>query len=216
MLELTLTETLLRLLSAIAIGGLIGAERQYREKAAGLRTMTLICLGATLVTIFSQMFGGVRGDPGRVAVGIVTGIGFLGAGVILQNRGHIVGLTTAATIWLVAALGMGIGLGQYVISGMGAALSIIVLWMFPQIEFFASSHTNVFHSYEVTLEAGAETGWVSELCEAAGLKIASQSIAKKRGRIVWSWRAAGKTQAHKRLIDELLQDARVLDFHVLA
>lgn len=92
------------MLVAILIGGLIGAEREFHEKAAGFRTITFICLGSTLFTMLSLELGGAR-DPVRIAASIVTGIGFIGAGVILRDGGRIVGLTTASTIWISAALG---------------------------------------------------------------------------------------------------------------
>ncbi|MGZ3955921.1 MAG: MgtC/SapB family protein, partial [Flavisolibacter sp.] len=102
---------LLRLLMVIAVGGLVGAEREYRSKSAGFRTMILICLGSFLFTTFSKTIGGA--SPDRIASNIVTGIGFLGAGVIFKSDNRVNGITTAATIWAVAALGMGVATGEY-------------------------------------------------------------------------------------------------------
>ena len=106
-----LTENIIRIGFAVLIGGIIGAEREFRDKAAGFRTIILITVGSALFTIFSASM-----DPGftrtRVAANIVTGIGFLGAGAIVREHGRIGGLTTAATIWLSAALGMGVGAGE--------------------------------------------------------------------------------------------------------
>lgn len=108
-----LTDNLVKLGMAVLVGGLIGAEREYQDKAAGFRTIILITVGSTLFTILSLTL-----DPGntqtRIAANIVTGIGFLGAGAIIREHGKIGGLTTAATIWLSAALGMGIGAGELV------------------------------------------------------------------------------------------------------
>ena len=118
------------MLVAILIGGLIGAEREFHDKAAGFRTITFICLGSTLFTILSLELGGVR-DPVRIAASIVTGIGFIGAGVILRDGGRIVGLTTASTIWIAAALGMGIGSGYFLLAGIATGLILIGLWGFP-------------------------------------------------------------------------------------
>ncbi|HET7273730.1 MAG TPA: MgtC/SapB family protein, partial [Longimicrobiaceae bacterium] len=110
-----------RLLLAALLGGLIGLERELSSKPAGLRTNLLICVGATLLMELSltvaaeanaaNLAAGVafRADPARIAAQIVTGIGFLGAGTIMQARGSVVGLTTAATIWVVAAIGMAVG-----------------------------------------------------------------------------------------------------------
>lgn len=100
-----------RLLLVILVGGLIGAEREWRSKSAGFRTMILICLGSFLFTTFSILIGNSTND--RIASNIVTGIGFLGAGVIFKSDNRINGITTAATIWATAALGMGIADGAY-------------------------------------------------------------------------------------------------------
>ena len=105
-----LPEDFIQLLLAILIGGLIGAEREYRDKAAGFRTTMLICVGATIFTNFSVKLGGGM-EPTWIAASIVTGMGFLGAVAILRGSGHVTGLTAASPIWLAAALGMGIGGG---------------------------------------------------------------------------------------------------------
>jgi putative Mg2+ transporter-C (MgtC) family protein len=109
-------------LVAVACGGIVGGERQRREKPAGLRTMMLVCLGSALFTMVGYAFTGANGDSGRVAAQIVTGIGFLGAGVILHGRGTISGTTTAATIWVTAAIGMLTATGYA-----GAALGVSIL-----------------------------------------------------------------------------------------
>ncbi len=113
-----------KVLLSIACGGLIGWERQGKQKPAGLRTNMLICLGATLYTLLSIMIGqefyrnsgGILPDPTRISAQIVTGIGFLGGGMIIQSGGAISGLTSAATIWVVAAIGIGIGAGYPIMS----------------------------------------------------------------------------------------------------
>jgi len=123
---------LLRLLLVVLVGGLIGAEREYRSKSAGFRTMILICLGSFLFTTFGILISGSTSD--RIASNIVTGIGFLGAGVIFQSENRINGLTTAATIWITAALGMGIADGFYFIVLISTAIILISLFLFTQLE----------------------------------------------------------------------------------
>lgn len=127
-------DDLTKILLAIAVGGVIGLEREYRHKAAGFRTLIFICLGSTLFTIWSLELGGGNSDATRIASNIVTGVGFLGAGAIIQDRGHIIGLTTAATIWLVAGLGMGIGAGAYAMVLAVTAITLVVLFLFPPVE----------------------------------------------------------------------------------
>src|SRR6201985_1950176 len=103
------SDIIIKLVLAIVIGGAIGAEREYRSKSAGFRTLTLICLGATLFTMLSQLISGH--EPERIASNVVVGIGFVGAGVIFKGDLHskVSGITTAAMIWVTAALGMAIG-----------------------------------------------------------------------------------------------------------
>jgi putative Mg2+ transporter-C (MgtC) family protein len=119
-------EMILRLLLAAFLGSCIGYQRERAGKPAGLRTHILICVGSALFTIASiQGFGGV--NPAQVAAGIVAGIGFLGAGAIIRTREHLVGLTTAATIWAVAAIGLAAGAGLYILSAITTAIALIIL-----------------------------------------------------------------------------------------
>jgi putative Mg2+ transporter-C (MgtC) family protein len=116
---------ILRLLLAAALGAIIGYQRERTHKPAGLRTHILICAGAALFTVTSSYGFGVGADPSRVAAGIVAGIGFLGAGAIIHREGGLVaGLTTAATIWAVAAIGLAAGAGLYLLS---VAATLVVL-----------------------------------------------------------------------------------------
>jgi putative Mg2+ transporter-C (MgtC) family protein len=125
-------DVLARLATATALGAAIGVEREIHGKQAGLRTHTLIALGAALLTVMSiripAAFAAAYhvGDPGRIASNIATGVGFLGAGVILHSRGRIIGLTTAATIWVVAAIGVAAGAGEYV-PALGTAVMVLVV-----------------------------------------------------------------------------------------
>lgn len=124
-LELRL-ELLLQLVLAVLLGGVIGLERELKGKPAGLRTNILICIGATLFTVLSYRMAHEHGDPGRVAAQILTGVGFIGAGTILHMRGAVTGLTSAATIWVVAAIGMALGSSAYV-EALGTTVVVIVV-----------------------------------------------------------------------------------------
>ena len=129
----TWDEALLRLLAATATGGAIGLNRELTKKPAGLRTHALVALGAALVTVTALQLGGpneaIHVDAtSRVIQGLVAGIGFLGGGVILHSEGRDVkGLTTAATIWVAAAVGISCGIGQWHIAGTAAALALVIL-----------------------------------------------------------------------------------------
>jgi putative Mg2+ transporter-C (MgtC) family protein len=136
-----------KLVLAILCGGAIGFERELSRKAAGLRTNVLICMGSALFMIVSRHIGGGAPytDPARLVAQVVTGIGFLGAGVILQARGSVTGLTTAATIFVVAAVGITIGEGRVGLALLSTALIIIVLVVLRRVERFVIRRQRMFH-----------------------------------------------------------------------
>ncbi len=120
-------EQIIPLLLATGLGGLIGLERQLHDKPAGLRTNILICLGAAVFTLVSRLMAGEHGEITRIAAQVVTGIGFLGAGAIIREPQGVHGLTTAATIWLVAGIGVACGAGLYVLAALTTVISCTVL-----------------------------------------------------------------------------------------
>jgi len=124
----------LSIILAVVFGAAIGLEREVSGKSAGLRTNVLICLGAAVFTIISKQMGGAQQNSlTRVAAGVVTGVGFLGAGAIIQDRVGVHGLTTAATIWLVASIGMACGAGFYSLAVVSTFIAIVVLIGFGQL-----------------------------------------------------------------------------------
>ncbi len=135
---MSLLEITLKLLLAVALGGLIGLERESSQKPAGFRTNILICVGSTMMMILSGLLlpgkAGEGGDLTRIAAGVIAGIGFIGAGTIIQSRGIVVGLTTAATLWAVGGLGLVIGAGHYLPAIIFTAIIILTLIIFRQIE----------------------------------------------------------------------------------
>jgi len=136
--ELTLqtqADLVLRLAAGLILGAIIGFERELHRQPAGFRTHSLVSLGAALFTVVSAFgFGGAAVDPTRIAAQIVSGIGFIGAGTILQYRGHIRGLTTAASLWSVAAIGTAAGAGLYVVAAAGTVLILVVLSLLDRVE----------------------------------------------------------------------------------
>lgn len=133
------TDIIIRIILAVIFGSIIGLERERRHKPAGLRTNILVMLGSTLITlmainIIDNFNPGGNADMGRIIGSIVTGIGFLGAGAIIQGRGSVHGLTTAATIWIVAAIGITIGLGYYAVAAACTIIVVVVLFVLGIIE----------------------------------------------------------------------------------
>lgn len=141
-------ETTIQLVISFFIGAIIGAEREYRTKTAGLRTMIMIALGSTIFTELSITLG--VNSPDRIASNIVTGIGFLGAGVIFKDGLSISGITTATTIWITAALGMAVGAGEYFVALGGTVVVLIVLSVF---EVFTNmiSRSHQERGYRITI-----------------------------------------------------------------
>lgn len=133
---LPLSTIVARLLWAGMLGAAIGVERSYRRRPAGMRTGFCVCMASALFTVLSIEIARATGDssPTRIAANIVQGIGFLGAGTILRERGSVVGLTTAATIFAVAAIGMGAGGGFYAVSGIGCLATLAALILFVYVE----------------------------------------------------------------------------------
>jgi putative Mg2+ transporter-C (MgtC) family protein len=125
-----------RLVLAAGLGAALGLEREYRQKPAGLRTNILIALGSALFTIVSSVMGHEAGTADRISAQIVTGIGFLGGGAILRSGNTVHGMTTAATIWVNAAIGMASGAGYFALATVTAALTLVVLVLLPPIEMY--------------------------------------------------------------------------------
>jgi putative Mg2+ transporter-C (MgtC) family protein len=124
-------ESMVQVILATLLGGLIGVEREWRGRDAGLRTNMLIAMGACLFTVISikgfPLQGSSAKDTARLAAQVVAGIGFLGAGAIIQTRGHAKGMTTAATIWMVAAIGVTVGVGAYALAVFSAVITVVIL-----------------------------------------------------------------------------------------
>ncbi len=142
-------EIAFRLVLSFMIGTALGIEREYRSKAAGLRTMIVICLGSTIFTEISISIGG--NSPDRIASNIITGIGFLGAGVIFKDGLTISGITTATTIWISAALGMAVGAGEYMIAVVSSVVVLIVLTAFERVKLLIENYHQV-RTYRITLQ----------------------------------------------------------------
>jgi putative Mg2+ transporter-C (MgtC) family protein len=204
-------ESMFRLVLAAALGGLVGLERGASGKPAGFRTNMLICVGAALVTELSVAIaqdatlpGGFRSDPGRLAAQIVSGIGFLGAGTIIQARGSVVGLTTAATLWVVAALGMAVGAGAYFQALAGTALVLAALMIFGRFEDRLLPYHFQERILRITMHADTElVGGIEEQLVQAGYSVRVQEIERRRDEIVVSLSARGHRHAIEVVMREL-------------
>lgn len=137
--EVTTESAVFKMLVSMALGGAVGFERKRKGQIAGMRTFALIAMGATMAMLLSiyipQVYLGLKnGDPGRIAAQVITGIGFLGAGAIIQMKGSVRGLTTAAGIWIVATIGMAVGVGLYFLATVSTAFILVILIFFERYE----------------------------------------------------------------------------------
>lgn len=212
-MDYVLVSNLIKVVMAVIVGGLIGAEREYQDKAAGFRTIILITLGSTLFTIFSLTM-----DPGftatRIAANIVTGIGFLGAGAIVREGGRIGGLTTAATIWLAAALGMGIGAGDLLFVMTATIVTLLVLLVFPKIE-QRIDRIRESRTYEITVGASdfKKIENVNVRFAELSLRIIEHHQAKSEKSIISTWKAIGAPQNHDKFVQTMMRDKGVKEFN---
>lgn len=206
----SLEEFLLRLLMVIIVGGLIGAEREYRSKSAGFRTMILICLGSFLYTTFSIFMSDV--SPDRIASNIVTGIGFLGAGVIFQSDNRVNGITTAATIWAVAALGMGIADGAYYVVFTSTIIVLASLLLLTKLEFIID-RINQMHTYKIVSPYKEELlKEYEDLFRECQLNYKRVKRTKNGDSIIGIWHVQGSEKNHNRFTKKILHHPDVKEF----
>lgn len=211
-MDVILTENLIKLGMSILVGGLIGAEREFRVKAAGFRTIILITVGSTLFTIFSMSM-----DPDRnrtaIAANIVQGIGFLGAGAIIRDGGRIGGLTTAATIWLSAALGMGIGAGEWGFVLPAAVAVVMILLLFPRVEHWIH-RISEFRTYQIVLDTDNEESLekILQALSICSLRIYEMRQTKADNAIIGRWHLVGSPKNHEKFTLLMLQDKDIKEF----
>lgn len=176
----------LKLLLAAILGGIIGIEREFRDKPAGLRTNILICVGSTLfMSISTKIAELLGGDPTRIAAQIISGIGFLGAGAVLHSHGFVLGLTTAATIWVVAGVGMALGSGMYLVAVFTTAMSLVTLYFLSFIEDKIQGRKSYSYALIVTNLNQALVS-INKVLQDSSVSAASFNFKKKAGHYrVW-------------------------------
>ena len=202
-----------RLALAVLLGGIVGVERELSGKPAGLRTNILICLGSALLMDLSITIGitdGVRtGDPARIAAQVVTGVGFLGAGTIMQARGEVVGLTTAATIWVVAAIGLAVGAGHRAEAVAAALLVTLVLTALGWLERWMLSFRRVVNG-TIHMRRDARFEEVSPIFRASRIAIQAKKVSEEDEGLVYRLQLVGPTRQYDRLAEELMHRPEVI------
>ena len=203
-----------RLALAVLLGGIVGVERELSGKPAGLRTNILICLGSALLMDLSITIGmtdgDVRiGDPARIAAQVVTGVGFLGAGTIMQARGEVVGLTTAATIWVVAAIGLAVGAGHRAEAVAAALLVTLVLTALGWLERWMLSFRRVVNG-TVRLRRDARFEEITPIFRGSRIAIQSKKVMEEDEGLVYRLQLVGPSRQYDRLAEELMHRPEVM------
>jgi putative Mg2+ transporter-C (MgtC) family protein len=215
-----------QVMAALVAGGLIGLERSYHGRAAGFRTFSLVALGACLLMVGSSspasweppLSGGLEYmDPGRVVQGIVTGVGFLGAGVIFRDGFTVRGLTTAACIWVVSAIGVLFGIGFYLLGTIGTVLTLIVLSVFKRIESMMPSNRYSYLSIGFTRsDAPSEQAFMERLAS-LGLDAQEMGYGVHEEGDLFEYHATLRTEQSgniRQLVEILRQDPQVIRFRL--
>ncbi|MHB1863276.1 MAG: MgtC/SapB family protein [Gemmatimonadaceae bacterium] len=212
---------LAKLVVAVLLGGAIGLEREVAGKPAGLRTNILICVGAALFMHLSIVVGDIGfspdghpyGDVTRIAAQIVTGVGFLGAGTIMQARGTIIGLTSAATIWVVAAIGATVGAGFYVQALGAGALVMIVLSGMGTLEHWLRRARRTVNA-TIRAQPGTALEDVSATLHRAGIRVVEHAIFDHVGDRTFELRLTGPSRQFEEARDHMLKRDDIFHFHV--
>ncbi len=205
-------EDIFKLLISTLTGAIIGFEREYHSKSAGLRTLILICLGSTLFTIISIKLGA---DPSRIAANIVTGIGFIGGGIIFRENAssQITGITTAAAVWVTAALGMcvGFGSGLYTTGMFTMILVIFTLYSLTRIQNMIKK-SNIIRNYRIVCRYEHNTlSHYEAKFEKFGLEAKRGLQNKSNDIITGNWIVTGPEKNHEEAINELLTDPEIIE-----
>jgi len=202
---------ILQLVLALFAGTLIGAEREYRSKSAGLRTIALICVGSAIFTILSLKLGSPMNQD-RFAANIITGIGFLGAGVIFKEENRVTGLTTAAIIWVSAAIGVSIGAGYYILAFAGVIIVVGVQQLFLILQ-LKIDKINQNSRYSITCTFKDETlENYEQVFKQFSLTVHRGKQVIKNEKIKGEWQLEGSEKNHKACVAFLLKDKTILEF----
>jgi putative Mg2+ transporter-C (MgtC) family protein len=204
------TQDLLSLCVSLALGSAIGLERELSDKAAGLRTNILICVGSCLFAILSREMATAAGtDATRIAAQIVSGIGFLGAGAIMREGEHVTGLTTAATIWVVAAIGVTVGFGFYSLSAAAAVMTLVVQGVFPHLDSMIDE-LRQRHTFKITSDFNDDgLEQIKTIFRHSDVKVLRRKLMKRANLYYSEWYVAGPRLEQKSVVRRLLENKHV-------
>lgn len=204
-------EEVWRVLLSGLLGAVLGLERERQGKSAGFRTVMLVCIGSALFTIVSYKLGRTT-SPDRIASNIVTGIGFIGAGLIFKDEQTVRGLTTAATVWSAAAVGVTIGIGEYWLGTITTAIMWLVLVVLHHFEHFFERIGEI-RRYVVKYKhvQGEEYLAYNEFFNEKGFKLLSTKTEKAAGLIITTWLVRASHDKHDEVVKKILEDKRITE-----
>ncbi len=204
------TGDLVSMCMAILCGGIIGFEREYRNKSAGFRTIVLITLGSTIFTIVSRHGAGA---DDRISANIITGIGFIGAGVIFKDQFSVRGLTTAAVIWTSAAIGMTTGIGYHALAFLFTLITLVILLMMSRVErFIGKLQRQKMLSVTFRNADFAQIQSLEEKLNSENLGIERLQVSKDHDTLTVIWQVSGKKKYLLRLNETLASMSEIISF----
>ncbi|MGJ1436811.1 putative Mg(2+) transport ATPase [compost metagenome] len=199
----------LLIMLSVLIGLLIGIEREYRNKSAGLRTFILVSFGSCLFTILSLKIG--LANPDRLAANIITGIGFLGAGVIFKEDNKVSGITTATTIWAAASLGMCVGAGYIFLAFIGVGLVLMILALLTYLQTYIDNYHKI-KDYELQTSSEADFEHTEQLIRRMGFKAVIVSQRYNKESLNTIWRLTGNVTKHREFVETVRRDRQVVAY----
>jgi putative Mg2+ transporter-C (MgtC) family protein len=199
----------LSLLIAMSLGAVIGLERELSDKAAGLRTNILICVGACLFTLISLRVFKIT--DAHIPAQILAGVGFLGAGAIMRDGEHVTGLTTAATIWVVAAIGMTVGFHYYETAASASVIVLVVQSVFPRLDAYVDE-LRQRHTFRISSTLDDDSlEEIKAIFREGGVKVLRRKLMKKAGRYYSEWYVSGPRMEQKSVVRKLLEHKHVVE-----
>ncbi|WP_316821743.1 MgtC/SapB family protein [Pedobacter gandavensis] len=203
-------DELIKIFVSVLCGSILGFEREIRGKSAGFRTLALICFGSTIFTICSYLLG-VDANRDRVAANVITGVGFLGAGVIFRNNIAVSGITTAASIWISAAIGMLVGIGAYELAGVSMILSLFILYAMDYIQFWIDFRFQ-HRDYKIILDLSAEQLEITAHLQDLKLRCINIKVLRSGNQLIWQAQVSGRGDRLETFNNWLLNQRAISSF----
>jgi len=214
----SLLDITIKIFFSLFLGGLVGLEREIKHKPAGLRTNILICLGSTIIMIVSLNLSKIYGsivDPSRIAAQVVTGIGFIGAGAIIRSRGSVHGLTTAATIWVIAGIGLAIGNGYYSAAIISTFVVMIILNLGTRLEKKFKPETDTYKYNIISVNIESIFNAIKNITNISPFEMEEMKIEKFDNKIKFHTAFKGKSEIQKEFVEKMINSEGIEEINLL-